>query len=86
MHKYSVKKKTSQRDVTQKLRKEKTFFFLYATRSLDLIHIAVKFHQDIPYAYLVMECISIVWKKKPSQSEVTQKLGKEEQHVVPWHT
>ena len=28
--------------------------FLYATRSLGLIHIAIKFQQNIPYGYLVM--------------------------------
>ena len=34
--------------------------FLYAPHCLDLVHIAIKFHQDIPYCYLVMACIRIV--------------------------
>ena len=39
--------------VTQKLRKKERPC-LYETRRLELIHIAVKFHQEIPYSYLVM--------------------------------
>ena len=34
--------------------------FLHAIRRLDLIHSAIKFHQDIPYGYLVVACIRIV--------------------------
>ena len=40
-------KKTNQREVTQKLRKGEQSF-LYETHDLNLIHIALKFHQDIP--------------------------------------
>ena len=72
-----MKKKSNQREVTQKLRKGQ-LSFLHATRHLDLIHIegdqpfgmlhtvltsytfAMKFHQDIPYGYLVMVCTRIV--------------------------
>ena len=34
--------------------------FLYATRSLYFIHIAITFHQDILYGYLGMARIRIV--------------------------
>ena len=44
----SVGKKINQREVTQKLRKGEQSF-LYVTHCLELIHIAIKFHQDIPY-------------------------------------
>ena len=47
--------KNNQREVTHKLRT--------VTNGLSLIHIAIKFHQGIPYGYLVMACIYIVWKK-----------------------
>ena len=53
--------KISSKEVTQKLR---AIFFLYVTHGLNLIHIAIKFHQDIPYGYLVKACTRIVWKKK----------------------
>ena len=53
MHTRIVCKKTNQRAVTQKLGKGKQPF-LYMSRRLDLIHIAMKFHQTIPYGYLVM--------------------------------
>ena len=46
------KKKTDQREVLKKLRKGEQF--LYVTRLLDLIHITLKFGQNIPYSYLVM--------------------------------
>ena len=49
-----------QREVTQTLRKREHGSFLYVTHCLDLIHIAIKFHQDIPYGYLVMARIRIV--------------------------
>ena len=58
--------KTNQREVTQKLRMREQSF-LYATHCLDLIHIAIKFHQNIPYGYLVMASIRIVRKKKINQ-------------------
>ena len=48
------------------------------THNLDLIHIVIKFHQDILYGYLVMACIRIVSEKKNYQREVTQKLRKGE--------
>ena len=52
-----VWKKTYQREVIQKLRKgENLLFVLYVTHWLSLIHIAIKFHQDIPYGYLLMVC------------------------------
>ena len=53
-------KKTNQKAVTQKLRKGEQPF-LYATCRLDLIHIAMKFHQNIPYGYLVMVHTRIVY-------------------------
>ena len=43
----------NQRAVTQKLRKKEQPF-LYVTCCLDLIHIAMKFHQNFPYGYVVM--------------------------------
>ena len=46
-------KKISQREVTQKLRKGEQSF-LKVRDCLNLIHIAIKFHHDIPYGYLVM--------------------------------
>ena len=47
---YKVSLKFHQRKVTQKLRKGE-HSFLQATHRLNLIHIAIKFHQDIPYGY-----------------------------------
>ena len=47
-------KKTNQKEVTQKLRKRKKSFFFYATYRLSLIHITIKFTQDILYGSLVM--------------------------------
>ena len=38
--------------ITQKLRKGEQSFF-YATHRLDINHIPVKFHEDIPYSYRV---------------------------------
>ena len=50
MLKDSLKKqKTHQREVTQKLRKGEQLI-LYATHNLNLKHIALKLHQDIPYS------------------------------------
>ena len=57
MHKVSLK--FHQRGVTQKLRKAEIFF----------VRIAIKFHEDIPYGYLVMACTRTVWKKKSNQRE-----------------
>ena len=37
--------------------------FLCGTHCLDLIHITIKFHQEILYGYLVIARIRIVWKK-----------------------
>ena len=51
------------------------------THCLAIIHIAIKFHQDIPNGYLVMACIRIVWKKK-NQREVTQKQRKGDQSFL----
>ena len=42
--------------------------------------IAIKFHQDVPYGYLVTAHILIVWKKH--QRKVTQKLRKREQSFL----
>ena len=81
---HKVSQKFNQREATQKLRKGEQSF-LHATRCPDLIHIVIKFHQDIPYGYLVMACIRIVWRKKKKkkkkihQRKVTQKLRKGEQ-------
>ena len=49
MHKDSIEKK-DQMEVTQEVRKGEQSL-LHATRHLDLIHIAMKFHSDIPYGY-----------------------------------
>ena len=49
-------------EVTQKVRKGEQSC-LHATRRLDRIHIAMKFHPDIPYGYQVMVQTMIVWKK-----------------------
>ena len=53
--------KSNQREVIQRVRKGEQLF-LHATRRLDLIHIARKFHSDIPYGYQVMMRIMIVCK------------------------
>ena len=45
MHKVSLK--FHKKEVTQKMRKGDQSF-LYTTHHLNLIHIAIKFHQDIP--------------------------------------
>ena len=50
-----------------------------ATCCLDLIHTAMKFHQNIPYSYLIMACTRIVYEKKTYQKAVTPKLRKGEQ-------
>ena len=47
---HQVSQKFNQSDVTQKVRKGEQLF-LHATRSFDLIYIAIKFHQDISYSY-----------------------------------
>ena len=57
MHK--VSQKFSQREVTQKVRKGEQLL-LHATYRLDLIYIAIKFHEDISYGYRVMVCTRIV--------------------------
>ena len=51
------------KEVTQKVRKGERSF-LYATRRLGLIHIAMKFHFDIPNGYRVMMHARIVGKNK----------------------
>ena len=48
-----VQKQSNQREVTQKVRKGEQSF-LYATSCLGLIHIAIKFHPDIPFNHRVM--------------------------------
>ena len=54
-HTRIVCKKTNQRAVTQKLRNFKGRAIIFVCNSrVDLIHIAMKFHQNIPYGYLVM--------------------------------
>ena len=54
-HKYTQKqpKRTNKRDLTQKRRKGEQPL-LYATHRWDFIHIAMKFHEDIPNSYLVL--------------------------------
>ena len=75
MHKVNLK--FHQMDVTQKLRKEEQSF-LYSTHRLNLIHIAIKLHQDIPYGYLVMACARIVWKEILSERRNSEsKKGRE---------
>ena len=63
---YKAILKFYQREVTQKLRKEEQSF-LYVTHHLNLIHIAIKFNQDIPYGYLGMPCTRIVWELQMCQ-------------------
>ena len=53
----------NQREVSQKVGKEEKSF-LYATHCPNLIHTAIKFHQDIPYGFLVIARTMIVWKIK----------------------
>ena len=65
-----IENKSNQRKVTRRVRKGERSF-LHATQCLYLIHIAMKFHPDIPYG-----------AHKDSlkhQREVTQKLRKGEQ-------
>ena len=63
---YKASLKFYQREVTQKLRKGEQSF-LYVTHYLNLIHIDIKFNQDIPYGYLGMACTRIVWKLQMCQ-------------------
>ena len=71
---YKVSQNFNQREVTQKVRKGEQLF-LHPTCRLDLIYIAIKFHQDVSYGNKVnKESL-----KKPNQREVTQKLRKGEQ-------
>ena len=62
-----VSQKFNQREVTQKVRKGEQLF-LHATRCLDLIYIAIKFHQDISYSHQVM--VHTERPKKGSNSEI----------------
>ena len=50
------------REVTKKVRKGEQSF-MHVTCRLYLIYIAIKFHQDILYCYLIMACKRVVWKK-----------------------
>ena len=56
-------KKSNQREITQKVRKREQSF-LHVTHCLDLIHLAMKFRQNIPYGYVVMVRTRIVCVKK----------------------
>ena len=50
MHKDSVKKISSKRSYSETKKGGQSF--LYVIYRLNLIHIALKFHRDIPYGYL----------------------------------
>ena len=78
-----VCKKLIKGQVTQKLRKGKQPF-LYATRRFDLIHIAMKFHQNTLYGFLLTSRTIIVCKKTNLRA-VTQKLRKGEQPFCMRH-
>ena len=53
----------NQRGIIQKLI-EREQSFLYATHYFDLIYIPIKFHEDIPNSYRVMECgVQEYWEK-----------------------
>lgn len=45
----------NQRDLIPKVMKEEQLF-LYQAHRLNIIHIVIKFHQDIPYGSLLMAC------------------------------
>ena len=46
-----------------KTRKQKaTVITMYTRHLLDLIHIPIKFHEDIPYGYRVMGRTRILWE------------------------
>ena len=55
-----TQKKSNQKAVIQKLRKGEQPF-LYASYCLVLVHIAMKFHKNVPYSYLVMARTRIVY-------------------------
>ena len=71
-----VSLKFHQREVTQKLRKGEQYL-MYQKYRLNLIHIAINFHQVFPYSDLVMARTWIVWKIS-YQREETQKVRKGE--------
>ena len=48
-------KKNSKRGITPKLKKGEQSF-VYVTHCLDLIHIPIKFHEEIPISYRVIGC------------------------------
>ena len=53
----------NQRGIIQKLIKREQSF-LYATHFFDLIHIPIKFHEDIPNSYRVIRCgLQEYWEK-----------------------
>ena len=52
MHKDSEKKKQQKKNYNYIALKES--IFLNMTSRLNIIHIALKFHQDIPHGYLLM--------------------------------
>ena len=74
--------KNNQREVGEE---RKSNLFFYVTHQLNLIHSAIKFHQDIPYSYIVMVG-TYKDSQKINQREVTQKLKKGEQSVYATHS
>ena len=82
MHKVSLR--FHQKEVTQKLGKGEQSF-LYETHRLYLIHIAIKFHLDMPYGYLSYGMHKdSMGKKQSNQKEVIQKVRKGEQPFLQW--
>ena len=62
-----------QREITQKIPQQE-LPFLYATHSLHLFYITIKYHQNIPNGFQVMEWTSnCIWNH---QGEITQKVWK----------
>ena len=52
-------KKNLSKGSNSKPKEGRAIFFLYVTYRLHLIHIAIKFHQDIPFGDLVMACTKL---------------------------
>ena len=68
--------KINQRGITRKLRKGKQLFLCLSCH-LDLMHIPIKLHDDIPNGYWYKNV-----SKKINQRDITQKLRKGEQSFL----
>ena len=72
---WKKKKKNSSKGSNSETKKKVDQSFLYVTHRRNLIHIAIKFHQDIPYSTQKV-C------QKFHHREATQKLRKGEQSFL----